>query len=107
MRTIKFKAKNLDGVWVYGSYDSYNIAIIDESGAKWDIQPETLCQYVGITDREGNEVYEDDIIQSKRGSRGRVVFCDLSWMVAWDCNPFYVPLSYSLDRFIVIGNEHD
>lgn len=107
MRAIKFKAKDINGGWVYGSFLSSEMAIIDEFGAKYYIEPDTLCQFVGITDRNGVEVYEDDIIQSKRGDRGRVVFCELSWMVAWDCNPFYVPLSYSIDRFIVVGNEHD
>lgn len=107
MRAIKFKAKNINGGWVYGSFLSSEIAIIDEFGAKYIINPETLCQFVGISDRNGVEVYEDDIIQTVRGNRGRVVFCDLSWMVAWDNNPLYRPLSYCIGGFIAIGNEHD
>ena len=107
MRAIKFKAKDLDGIWVYGSYDSYNIAIIDDAGAKHYIEPETICQYVGITDRNGNDIYEDDIIRTPRGSRGRVVFCDLSWMVMWEENPLYQYLCYSIGRIEVTGNIHD
>ena len=107
MRAIKFKAKSLDGVWVYGSFDSYDIAIIDESGAKWYINPETICQFVGITDRNGIDVYEDDLVQSKRGNTGRVVCSNLAWQVAWENVPMYRPLCYCIGAFVVIGNIHD
>lgn len=107
MRAIKFKAKDINGGWVYGSFLSSEIAIIDEFGAKYYIEPETLCQFVGITDRNGVEVYEDDLVQSQRGNTGRVVCSDLAWQVAWENVPMLRPLCYCIGAFVVIGNIHD
>ena len=107
MRDIRFKAKNLGGVWVYGSFDSHDTTIISKTGQKYYIQPETLCQFVGITDRNGVEVYEDDLVQSKRGNTGRVVYSDLAWQVAWENVPMYRPLCYCIGAFVVKGNIHD
>lgn len=71
MREILFKAKRLDnGEWVEGlpGYDmSGNIAEIETHKSFGDcriyeIDPDTLCQYTGLTDKNCRKIWENDII---------------------------------------------
>lgn len=67
-RRIKFKAKRLDnGKWVEGDLlHTENLAFItwfDNGFRKLEkVAPSTICQFTGLTDCEGNEVWEGDII---------------------------------------------
>lgn len=72
---IKFRAKSRrTGEWIYGDLmhagtspndDEYEILYWDEeSGWMQDkIIPDTVCQFTGLHDKEGQEIYVEDIIE--------------------------------------------
>ncbi len=70
MRTILFKAKKLsDGKWVKGSlvktpFGTFIEWYEDSVCNKEEVDPSTVCQFTGLTDCEGNEVWEGDIIKN-------------------------------------------
>lgn len=70
IENIKFKAKRLDnGEWVEGDLmkESYGARIIEHTSKadNWiAVDPNTVCQYTGLKDCEGKEVWEGDIIKS-------------------------------------------
>ena len=104
MREILFKAKRINnGEWVEGYYqkrydllgneehlifhaDSYNVWEYAE------IIPETLCQFTGLCDKNGNKIWENDIVtcQTKYGGDiGKIVFHNGKFCVLWNSTYHY------------------
>lgn len=139
MREILFKAKRKDnGEWVEGYY-IYHIkrticplgdsvkpedeqhVIMQDGFSDWnmprdtvvyEIDPNTLCQYTGLTDKNSKKIWENDIVDtfeesSKEILRNVVKFEDGCFKVFKE---HYLPMdfdSYEKTDLKVIGNIFD
>lgn len=94
-REILFRGKH-DGEWIEGfykaeGYDTYRGCIdrtpyIKQLGkcVSWAVDPSTVGQFTGLTDRNGVRIFEGDILEALNGNRGYVVFRNGAFMKS--CN---------------------
>lgn len=126
MREILFRGKRCDnGKWVYGDLAHFpNKTNIDphEHGQPWrgySVDPKTVGQYTGLTDKNGKNIFEGDICKFREWSKG-----DMCWVgkVHYEYQQFVIsgnpnkecesPFTLVMSRFVpenieIIGNIHD
>lgn len=116
IENIKFKAKRLDGKgWVEGNLrtsKSGNAMIIPiENSGAYPVEPTTVCQFTGLKDCDGNDLFEHDLIHFVGHKPiGEVIWSedDYAFMVASGNEPLYL-LSDVIDigKIKIIGNKFD
>lgn len=110
LRQIIFRGKRLDnGKWVYGNLIQGSTCVCISQFLTTDtlhrIDPDTVGQYTGITDCDGNRIFEGDIIDLGNKVPSVVVFDE-------DAASFYLKprglFSQAFnDLYNVIGNIYD
>lgn len=81
MREILFKAKRIDnGEWVYGNYaythtDGEQYFIFQNKTFEYKVDKDTVCQYIGLTDKNSNKIWENDIVFDSDNRE--------NYMIAW------------------------
>lgn len=122
IKDIKFKAKRLDnGEWIIGSFvvmkipalSKTTIGIVASDGATLhEIDPTTVCQFTGLIDCEGNEIWEHDLLQSQKTKAIYEVVWDegdftLSDYVVGVETMIFLCSALRTSRIKVIGNKFD
>ena len=77
IENIKFKTKSiLDGAWVQGDLihkEDGKIAILRNGFNVSEVDPSTVCQFTGLKDCKGNEIWEGDIIKDPYLGKERTI----------------------------------
>lgn len=138
MRDILFRGKRIDnGAWIEGClyvthYDRAGVIEDDykiydywyggddngfptyQSGIDDSVDPVTVGQYTGLTDKNGRRIFEGDIVATQYGRRCRVEWFSSEMFQCWDLKPLETSHPYPdtstlwrSDYLEVVGNIYD
>ena len=123
MREILFRGKRVDnGEWTISGdirQLNYGGVYLWHRGNWIEVYPETVGQYTGLTDKNGKEIFEGDIVKGDipelfphyTGRTGKVEWGESAWIVDFsDRYPAYDLKKVgfcSFGNYEVIGNIHD
>lgn len=118
-RIIKFKAKRLDNdEWVEGYYykECDNTYIIEDRQERSMlnrneavlVDPATVCQFTGLKDKEGKEIFEGDLLAEKSFPMYEVGYIDGEFAASYiGENTFIFKLPALSKGCVVCGSIYD
>ena len=139
MREILFRGKNIYNDWIYGYLCQHrgepvmdnNGMVLEGSdyyirdwaekidtgfyGCNYRVDPSTIGQYTGLTDKNGKKIFEGDVVKYKSGSTvlfHKVVFerrngCAYFGVVVGENETWGFNNSFPSTLFEIVGNIHD
>ena len=126
-REILFRAKHihamdsnehLNGTWVHGYLSDKNYIYDKSLDGEFLVDENTICQYIGLTDKNGKKIFEGDIVRYGEIC-GEVKFGlhESNWQICKYNQGFYIEfpeeslyrkeLGYWENKVVVIGNIYD
>lgn len=118
-REILFKAKRIDnGEWVYGDlitdgkgskFNIFHIFPEDADEYSFDhcvrVKTETVCQFTGLLDKNGNKIFEGDKLKRMNGKIDIVKFDTGQFVNVNEVGQYnFIAVE---NKFEIIGNIHD
>lgn len=130
MMEILYRAKRKDnGEWIYGypmrhpqaaqvgPYEPYWNMFVppanpEDAGGVFDIDPDTLCQYTGLKDKNEERIWENDIVKDESVCLLGTVIWHCDDYVGWLLNDKYAECPQMMDKDMwedceIIGNIFD
>ena len=114
IENIKFKAKSLNsGKWIEGDLirQSNGIYIRRHKNLSVIVDASTVCQFTGLKDCKGNEIWEHDLIHFVGYKPTAEVFWseeDYAFMAASENEPLYLlPHVLEIGKIERVGNKFD
>lgn len=120
-REILFRGKRIDNdEWVYGFLRCKNYIDVwtphtwkEEDGStgeyatveSYQVKPETVGQYIGLTDKNGKKIFESDIVRDCDGRIYEIKHFDFEW-IAEQPREFWINIKH-LGPCEIIGNVFD
>lgn len=114
-REILFRGKRIDtGEWVYGQYayllnartkdgEPIKHMIVDGTPFGQTVDPSTVGQYTGLTDKNGKKVFEGDILKWDSDEYGS----EYNEICSWDYELLDMRKNDWKEWCEVVGNIHD